>query len=363
MASVRLKEITKRYGKVVALDHLSLEVNDGEFVVMLGPSGCGKSTALYTIAGLERADEGEIYIGDRMVNEVEPKERDIALVFQNYALYPHMTAEQNIAFPLKMRRVGEAEVSSRVKRIAETLKIDHLLARRPAQMSGGEAQRVALARAMVREPVAFLMDEPLSNLDANLRLHMRAELKRLQKELKVTTIYVTHDQAEAMTMGDRVAVISRGRLQQFGTPDQIYSRPRNSFVASFLGSPPMNLIEGELQLNGHQISFASNDLTLQLPELAGSALRSETTPSKVSLGIRPEDLTTTAETWSIFAQGVVYVVEPLGSHSIVDVQVGDTILKVQEGARYPHDIGDRVELRFRTEGLHVFRGTGGEAVF
>ena len=363
MASVRLKEITKRYGKVVALDHLSLDVNDGEFVVVLGPSGCGKSTALYTIAGLESADEGEIYIGDRMVNEVEPKERDIALVFQNYALYPHMTAEQNIAFPLKMRRVGEAELSSRVKRIAETLRIDHLLARRPAQMSGGEAQRVALARAMVREPVAFLMDEPLSNLDANLRLHMRAELKRLQKELKATTIYVTHDQAEAMTMGDRVAVISRGRLQQFGTPDEIYSRPRNSFVASFVGSPPMNLIEGELQLNGHQISFASNDLTLQLPELAGSALRSETAPSKVSLGIRPEDLTTTAETWGIFAQGVVYVVEPLGSHSIVDVQVGDTILKVQEGARYSHDIGDRVELRFRTEGLHVFRGTGGEAVF
>ena len=181
MASVRQKEITKRYGKVVALDHLSLDVNDGEFVVMLGPSGCGKSTALYTIAGLERADEGEIYIGDRMVNEVEPKERDVALVFQNYALYPHMTAEQNIAFPLKMRRVGEAEVSSRVKRIAETLRIDHLLARRPAQMSGGEAQRVALARAMVREPVAFLMDEPLSNLDANLRLHMRAELKRLRR--------------------------------------------------------------------------------------------------------------------------------------------------------------------------------------
>ncbi len=365
MASVRLKEITKRYGKVVALDHLSLDVNDGEFVVILGPSGCGKSTALYAIAGLERADEGEIYIGDRMVNEVEPKERDVALVFQNYALYPHMTAEQNIAFPLKMRRVGEVEMSSRVKRIAQTLKIDHLLARRPAQMSGGEAQRVALARAMVREPVAFLMDEPLSNLDANLRLYMRAELKRLQKELKVTTIYVTHDQAEAMTMGDRVAVISRGRLQQMGTPDQIYSRPRNSFVASFVGSPPMNLIEGELQLNGHEMSFASNDLTLQLPEKVGSALRGGggATPSKVSLGIRPEDLTTTSQTWTTFAQGVVYVVEPLGSHSIVDVQVGDTILKVQEGPRYPHEIGDRVELRFRPEGLHVFRGTGGEAAF
>src|SRR5438552_7433847 len=227
MASVRLKEITKRYGKVVALDHLSLDVNDGEFVVMLGPSGCGKSTALYTIAGLERADEGEIYIGDRMVNEVEPKERDIALVFQNYALYPHMTAEQNIAFPLKMRRVGEAEVSSRVKRIAETLRIDHLLARKPAQMSGGEAQRVALARAMVREPVAFLMDEPLSNLDANLRLHMRAELARLHDRLRTTTIYVTHDQVEAMTLGERVAVLREGVLQQVDSPQNLYNNPTN----------------------------------------------------------------------------------------------------------------------------------------
>src|SRR5438445_12783932 len=241
MASVRLKEITKRYGKVVALDHLSLDVNDGEFVVVLGPSGCGKSTALYTIEWMESSEVSEIYIVDRMVNEVEPKERDIALVFLNYALYPHMTAEQNIAFPLKMRRVGEAEVSSRVKRIAETLGIDHLLARRPAQMSGGEAQRVALARAMVREPVAFLMDEPLSNLDANLRLHMRAELKRLQKELKVTTIYVTHDQAEAMTMGHRVAVISHGRLQRFETPDQRYSRPRTELAARYVCRPPMSL--------------------------------------------------------------------------------------------------------------------------
>lgn len=361
MASVRLKEITKRYGKVIALDHLSLDVRDGEFVVMLGPSGCGKSTALFTIAGLETADEGEIYIGDRMVNEVEPKERDIALVFQNYALYPHMTAEQNIAFPLRMHKVTEAETKRRVRKIAETLRIDHLLARKPAQMSGGEAQRVALARAMVREPVVFLMDEPLSNLDANLRLHMRVELKRIQKELKVTTIYVTHDQAEAMTMGDRVAVLRQGTLQQFGTPDQIYSQPKNSFVASFVGSPPMNLIEGELRLDGQRPTFSSADLTLQLPDLFGAALGGENV-SKVSLGIRPEDLSTTARDFDFLARGLVYVVEPLGSHSIVDVKLGETLVKVQESARYPHQIGDEVDLRFRTEGLHVFKGAGGEAL-
>ena len=362
MAGVRLKEITKRYGKVVALDRLSLDVKDGEFVVMLGPSGCGKSTALYTIAGLESADEGEVYIGERMVNEVEPKERDVALVFQNYALYPHMTAEQNIAFPLRMRRMRETEIRDRVRRTAETLRIDHLLARRPAQMSGGEAQRVALARAMVREPVVFLMDEPLSNLDANLRLHMRVELKKIQKELKVTTIYVTHDQAEAMTMGDRVAIIRDGTLQQVGTPDQIYSQPRNSFVASFVGSPPMNLIEGELKLDGRGASFSWADISVPLPEGLTNTKSREAMSSKVSLGIRPEDLSTTVRDLDFFARGVVYIVEPLGSHSIVDVKLGETIVKVQEGARYPHDIGDEVDLRFRPEGLHIFTGEGGEAV-
>lgn len=361
MAGVRLKEITKRYGKVVALDHLSLDVRDGEFVVMLGPSGCGKSTALYTIAGLESPDEGEVYIGERRVNEVEPKERDVALVFQNYALYPHMTAEQNIAFPLRMRRMRETEIRDRVRRTAETLRIAHLLARRPAQMSGGEAQRVALARAMVREPVVFLMDEPLSNLDANLRLHMRVELKKIQKELKVTTIYVTHDQAEAMTMGDRVAIIRDGTLQQVGTPDQIYSQPRNSFVASFVGSPPMNLIEGEFKLDGGRASFSSANLSVLLPEGLTNTKSRAAMPSKVSLGIRPEDLSTTAQDFDFFARGVIYIVEPLGSHSIVDVKVGETIVKVQEGARYPHGIGDEVDLRFRPEGLRIFRGESGEA--
>jgi multiple sugar transport system ATP-binding protein len=362
LAGVRLKAITKKYGAVVALNHLSLDIDDGEFVVMLGPSGSGKSTALFAIAGLETADEGEIYIGERMVNQVEPKDRDIALVFQNYALYPHMTAEQNIAFPLRMRKLGETEIRNRVKRIAESLKIYHLLARKPAQMSGGEAQRVALARAMVREPVVFLMDEPLSNLDANLRLHMRVELKRIQKELKVTTVYVTHDQAEAMTMGDRIAILRDGALQQFGTPDEIYSQPRNSFVASFVGSPPMNLIDGELKLDGHRTSFSSANLIVQLPESLSLALARKNAPTKVSLGIRPEDLSTKAQDFDFFARGEVYVVEPLGSHSIVDVKLGDTIVKVQEGARYPREIGDEVDLRFREEGLHVFDAASGEAL-
>src|SRR5437762_13202574 len=246
MARVEYDDVTKRFlGQQdrAAVDHLTLDVADGELLVLLGPSGCGKTTALRMLAGLEYPDSGDIRIDRRSVVGLEPKDRDVALVFQSYALYPHMSARDNIGYPLKVRNLSKAEQQAKVERVAEMLAIGHLLPRRPAQLSGGEQQRVALARAIVREPRVFLMDEPLSNLDAKLRTHTRTELKALQQQLGVTTIFVTHDQAEAMTMADRIAVLDAGELQQLGTPDTVYQRPANLFVAQFIGSPPMNILD------------------------------------------------------------------------------------------------------------------------
>ncbi len=239
-------DVIKKYGSVLGVDRLELRISAGEFVVLLGPSGCGKTTTLRMLAGLETVTSGNIFIADRRVNEVPPRDRDVAMVFQSYALYPHMTTAENIAYPLRVRKTPRSEIPGRVKKVAEVLGIEELLARRPKELSGGQRQRVALARAIVRQPRIFLMDEPLSNLDAKLRLYMRGELKRLQYELGTTTLYVTHDQAEAMTLAHRVAVMDRGKLQQFDTPMNIYSRPANKFVAGFLGSPSMNLFEGKL---------------------------------------------------------------------------------------------------------------------
>ena len=365
MASVTLKQISKKYGKVVALDNFSLSVSDGEFTVILGPSGCGKSTALYCIAGLESVDSGEIFIGDKLVNDVEPRDRDVAMVFQNYALYPHMSVEENIAFPLKMHKASQDEIRSKVRQAAETLQIGHLLQRKPRQVSGGEAQRVAVARAIVREPVVFLMDEPLSNLDANLRLQTRVELKRLQRNLKITTVYVTHDQAEAMTMGDKVAVIQKGTLQQVGTPQQIYSTPSDTFVASFVGSPPMNLVTGEVEYGKNsedETLFVSNDLTLKLPEDIGHVLSQSNNPVEVLLGVRPEDLSILSKTSGLPVSGTVYEVEPLGSHSIVDVKVGETVLKVQEDAYFPLKLGGGVTVYLAAERLHLFNRSDGKII-
>jgi multiple sugar transport system ATP-binding protein len=365
LASVTLKQVSKKYDKVVALDNLSLSVSDGEFTVILGPSGCGKSTALYCIAGLESVDSGEIFIGDKLVNDIEPKDRDVSMVFQNYALYPHMTVEENIAFPLKMHKASQGDIRRKVREAAETLQIGHLLQRKPRQVSGGEAQRVAVARAIVREPVVFLMDEPLSNLDANLRLQTRVELKRLQRDLKITTVYVTHDQAEAMTMGDKVAVIQRGTLQQVGTPQQIYSTPSDTFVANFVGSPPMNLVTGEVEYGKNsedETMFVSNDLTLKLPEDIGHVLSQSNNPVKVLLGVRPEDLSILSRTSGLSVSGTVYEVEPLGSHSIVDVKVGGTVLKVQENAYFPLKLGDAVTVYLAAERLHLFNRSDGKII-
>src|SRR6202140_2652419 len=242
MAGVTLDHITKKYGEVTAVNDLNIQIRDQEFLVLVGPSGCGKSTALRMIAGLEEITGGDLYIGDRRVNDVAPKDRDIAMVFQSYALYPHMSVYDNMAFGLKLRKRPKPEIERRVKEAGELLGLQNLLLRKPKQLSGGEQQRVALGRAIVREPQVFLMDEPLSNLDAKLRVHTRAELKGLQQQLGTTTVFVTHDQAEAMTMADRIAVLDHGALQQVGTPDDVYDRPANLFVAQFMGSPPMNTL-------------------------------------------------------------------------------------------------------------------------
>lgn len=292
MATVVLDNINKVYGNgYQAIHDLSLDIADGEFLVLVGPSGCGKSTALRMIAGLEPITGGELRIGDRIVNEMAPKDRDIAMVFQNYALYPHMTVEENIGFALRMAKVPKAEIAERVAKAAEVLELTPQLARKPGQLSGGQKQRVAMGRAIVRQPAAFLMDEPLSNLDAKLRVQMRAEIAALQHELGVTTFYVTHDQVEAMTMGDRVAVIKDGYLQQVDTPQNLYDRPTNVFVGAFIGSPSMNLFEATLHLDEHDVSvkLGSQMLDIGLEVLVNRPGLRAYNDATVIVGIRPED--------------------------------------------------------------------------
>jgi multiple sugar transport system ATP-binding protein len=310
MAKIVFEGVTKEFGdEVVAVDDLSLEIDDGEFMVLVGPSGCGKSTILRMLAGLEEVTAGEIWIDDTQVTDLSPKERDIAMVFQNYALYPHMTVEENIAFGLKLRRVPKDERVRKAREVAQVLAIQHLLERKPAALSGGQRQRVAMGRAMIREPVAFLMDEPLSNLDAKLRVQMRAELARLHERLRTTTVYVTHDQVEAMTLGDRVAVLRDGLLQQVDTPQRLFARPVNLFVAAFVGSPPMNLVEGAVE--GGAVSFAGFRLPLgERTNLSGHEGRT------VIVGIRPSDLED-ADVWATSDATIleveVDITEELGS--------------------------------------------------
>jgi multiple sugar transport system ATP-binding protein len=309
MARIVLEGITKRFGSdVIAVDDVSLSTEDGEFMVLVGPSGCGKSTILRIVAGLEEVTAGEVYIGEEQVTDLPAKNRDIAMVFQNYALYPHMTVEQNIGFGLKLRGVPKAEIKAKVAEVASTLAITPLMARKPAALSGGQRQRVAMGRAMVREPMAFLMDEPLSNLDAKLRVQMRAELARLRDRLRTTTIYVTHDQLEAMTLGDRVAVLKDGKLQQVATPTELFNRPANLFVAAFIGSPSMNLVEARVT-NG-QVFFGSYSLPIPPGvDLSGHA------GDAVVLGIRPSDFED-ADVWSSDLPTIearVDVTEELGS--------------------------------------------------
>ncbi|MDK1492496.1 sn-glycerol-3-phosphate ABC transporter ATP-binding protein UgpC [Sinorhizobium sp. 7-81] len=321
MAGIELRNINKIYGNSFhALHDLNFDIKDGEFMVFVGPSGCGKSTALRMIAGLESISSGELKIGDRVVNHVDPKDRDIAMVFQSYALYPHKTVRENIAFPLLMAGLPKAEIDSRVNEAARILELTALLDRKPALLSGGQRQRVAMGRAIVRKPAAFLMDEPLSNLDAKLRVQMRAEIASLQRKLNVTTIYVTHDQVEAMTMGDRVAVMKGGVLQQIDTPQNLYNRPDNVFVAAFIGSPSMNLYEAVL--NGRTLTLGSNSFEIPgrvfecRPSLSGASNR------QVIVGIRPEHMNDAAiRPSSAEISAPVTLVEALGSESMVHLNI------------------------------------------
>jgi multiple sugar transport system ATP-binding protein len=325
MAPLRFIDVSKVYPNgVEAVSHLSLDVEDGEFVVLVGPSGCGKTTALRMVAGLEDITDGEVEIGGRVVNDLSPRERDIAMVFQNYALYPHMTVAENISFSLLMQKLPKAEIGRKVEDAARVLGLTDQLKRKPAQLSGGQRQRVAMGRAIVREPAAFLMDEPLSNLDAKLRVHMRAEVSRIQRRLGVATLYVTHDQVEAMTMGDRVAVMRSGKLLQYAPPKQLYDRPANLFVAAFIGSPAMNLYQATVDSEGR--SIALGDQTLALPaELTAESVIGPYRGQRIVVGIRPEDLGDAGlnghNSNSQRLRGTVDLVEELGAEKLVHFRI------------------------------------------
>jgi len=344
--SVEFRNVSKDFGGACVVDDLSLEIRDGEFVVLLGPSGCGKTTTLRMLAGLETVSSGEIYIGGERVNDVPTQHRDLAMVFQSYALYPHMTIAENIGYPLRVRKIEKNERADRVDRVAAMLEIESLLDRKPRQLSGGERQRVALARAIVREPRAYLMDEPLSNLDARLRVQMRGELKRLQHQLGTTTIYVTHDQAEAMTLASRVAVMRKGRLQQFDTPMNIYNEPANRFVAEFVGSPSMNFVEGRID----RATFVSDSLRIPLnTQLAGP----------LTMGIRPEHIQVFAERHDGAIAATVYVTELMGNETFVFLSVGENRLIARAPADFRADVESKVWLRLATERAHFFDPASG----
>jgi len=358
MAGVLLDHVTKRFGEVTAVNDLSIQVQDKEFLVLVGPSGCGKSTGLRLIAGLEEITAGDIYIGDRRVNDVAPKDRDIAMVFQSYALYPHMTVYDNLAFGLKLRRTPKAEIDRRVKEAAEILGLQNLLARKPKQLSGGQRQRVALGRAIVREPQVFLMDEPLSNLDAKLRVQTRAELIKLHQRLQTTVIYVTHDQVEAMTMGSRIAVMRDGVLQQLDTPQTLYDNPANTFVAGFIGSPAMNFFEGKIASDANGTTFVdAESLRLGIPAERAGQLKAHV-GRDVVLGIRPEDIHHIAEREDAPADQrgrvQVEVVEPLGAELIVYLQAGPHEFTSRMDTRNRISAGDYLDVVFDTAKLHIF---------
>lgn len=358
MAHVSLQRVSKIYPPDVhAVDQIDLEVADQEFVVLVGPSGCGKTTTLRMIAGLEEVSSGTISIGERVVNNVPPKDRDIAMVFQNYALYPHMTVYKNLSFALKLRKVPKQKIDERVRWAARLLEIEPLLDRRPRQLSGGQRQRVAVGRAIVREPKVFLFDEPLSNLDAKLRVTTRAELKRLQQNLKTTTVYVTHDQEEAMTLGDRVVVMHRGKIQQQGSPLEVYRHPVNQFVAGFVGMPPMNFARGQLQAAEGGWRFCGQGLSIALAGPRFQRLGKDT-PPQVVLGVRPEGLRLVSdpagESDAVPLSGRLQVAEILGPVMDLTVDLGDHLTWVCRTATTEIRRGATVTLQLPAEQLHLF---------
>lgn len=361
MASVEFKEITKRYGDHVGVEKVSLKIDHGEFISFVGPSGCGKSTTLRLVAGLERIDEGTLFIGDRLANELPPRRRNVAMVFQSYALFPHMSVEANIGFGLKIRKTPEAQRRNKIDWALDLLGIRELAGRLPRHLSGGERQRVALGRALVLEPDVLLLDEPLSNLDAGLRGTMRTALKRLHQEVRTTVIYVTHDQVEAMTLSDRIAIMKQGRVLQVGAPQQLYRRPRNLFVGGFIGSPPMNQIAAGLRELDSQVVVDTGDFELT-PRGFPSELLSSYLNRPLVLGIRPESIRPAAAQGAATLEAVVNLVEPLGGEDILDVNVGNTNLKVKLPAEHGLGAGDAVTLEVDPDGLHLFDRETGESI-
>jgi multiple sugar transport system ATP-binding protein len=360
MASVTFDHVYKKYGDVTAVSDFNLEIQDGEFMVFVGPSGCGKTTSLRMIAGLEEISDGTLRIGDRVVNDVAPKDRDIAMVFQSYALYPHMSVRDNLAFGLKLRKVAKTEIESRINEAAGILQLEKLLDRKPKELSGGQRQRVALGRAIVREPAVFLMDEPLSNLDAKLRVQTRAEIARLHQRLGTTMVYVTHDQVEAMTMGERIAVMSTGLLQQVGSPQELYDYPKNRFVAGFIGSPAMNFIEVNVP-GGGTTDLSEGGFHFPLPPNYREALQSA--GSKVVAGFRPEHLELGQLAGSVATiRGVADVVEYLGNEELLHVtSEGNEFVAIVDSAHKvrPRDV---LELHVPVEKLHLFNAETGAAL-
>jgi ABC-type sugar transport system ATPase subunit len=357
MARVRFDKLRKVFGRdVVAVAGLDFEIEDGSFVSLVGPSGCGKSTALRMIAGLEEPTSGRLLFDDRDVTELEPRDRDIAMVFQSYALYPHMSVRENLEYGLRKRRVPAAERDQRVARVAAMLHIEPFLDRKPRQLSGGQRQRVALGRALIRDPQVFLLDEPLSNLDAKLRVHMRAELATLHARLGTTMIYVTHDQLEAMTLSDRIVVMNQGIVQQIGAPEEVYARPANRFVAEFIGTPSMNLMAGELAEEGGKTRFRRDGVTVPLPDnLTAAGAR------QVLLGIRPEDIRITADNGDATVPARVAVAELAGAEKYIYLDVAGMQIIARTDADSPVRGGDLVGLNFRPDRLHLFDGTSDDA--
>ena len=363
MANIKLQNIEKRFGDVVAVKDFSLEVEDKEFVVFLGPSGCGKTTTLRLIAGLEHPDEGEILVDGHLVNGLSPADRDIAFVFQFYALYPHLSVYDNIAFPLKAVKVEKQEIEERVKKVAEILQLTHILNLKPSVLSGGEMQRVALGRAMVRQPKVYLLDEPMANLDAKIRVDTRAEIKRLQHDIGATTIFVTHDQVEAMSLADRIAVIHEGVLQQIGTPDEVYNRPESLFVAGFMGMPTMNLLDAELTTREGEaaLQLRHTDVYLPLSPKRQAALSRAAQANGFVFGIRPEHITPQHQPGERSLRASVHLVEPLGAVNILDIRLGThsgtqepILLRVRAHPTFQVGIGDPIWLDLAETEMHLF---------
>jgi multiple sugar transport system ATP-binding protein len=363
MAQIVIQDLIKKFGDFTAVKDLNLVIRDGEFITLLGPSGCGKTTTLRCIAGLEVQSSGDIRIGDKVVNELKPGDRDIAMVFQFYALYPHLSAYDNIAFPLRAQKMEPAEVDTRVMQAAKTLRIEYLLKKRPNKLGAGEQQRVALGRAMVRRPQVFLMDEPLTNLDAKLRGEMRGELKRLQRELSTTMVYVTHDQTEALSMSQRIAIMNLGVLQQVGTPLDVYNHPATLFVAGFIGTPPMNfvpvrLVDGDIPTLRDDAAFTYIPTARQVEQIGSTG-----NADQLTFGVRAEDVHIVAEPQGDELRAEVFVREPLGDEIIYDLKLGERIIRAKAPPTMRLDTGTTVGVVFDTDRSHVFDARTEQAIF